>query len=131
MSNYKSKEFNKLKLEWYKKLKEDGFQDIEYKQMLRAGINWNQYKTPENFHLVSEKKAYRLWVLEINAYNNPTIEFKVRRLLQRYLDTLGHKEQHKKFLSTLPNRFFLYNYIRQHKQELDDFAREFHDRENS
>lgn len=124
--SYQSKETRDLKKVWYKKLKDSGFKDIEYKEVLRKGIDWRNYKDSREEFLRKQKdmNSY-LWVLEVNAYNNKEIPFVKRRMIARYLDTLQDKKKHQEFIKGLPNVNHFYKYYYDNKKNLVEFAKSF------
>lgn len=123
---YQNKETKDLKKVWYKKLKDSGFKDIEYKDVLRRGIDWRNYKdNREEFFRKQENMSSYLWVLEVNAYNNNDLPFIKRRMIIRYLDTLQDKKKHQQFVKGLPNVNRFYKYYYDNKKKLVEFAKNF------
>lgn len=123
---YQNKETKDLKKVWYKKLKDSGFKDIEYKDVLRRGIDWRNYKdNREEFFRKQEDMSSYLWVLEVNAYNNNDLPFIKRRMIIRYLDTLQDKKKHQQFVKGLPNVNRFYKYYYDNKNKLVEFAKNF------
>lgn len=111
---------------WYKKLKDTGFKDIEYKKVLRDGIDWRLHSNGnEDFIRKCKESSEYFRVLEINAYNNKEIPLKMRRTLIKYLDTLGNIKEYREFMKSLPKRMYFRNYLSWNKSKLIDFAKKF------
>ena len=126
-----TRELMSLKMEWNRKLKDSGFQDIEmwdsFKirnsiKFIRSHIRWDMYKTKENFLNSKEEYSNYFRVLGIYAHHGP-MPLKYKDIIIEYGNTGSIPQAIKNIKSTVAPTA-VYNYLQRNLNKMITFVNE-------